>query len=239
MATYLKDFNVSGVLVLQRNIGLSDKENRDFIRQIEAAGFTRLAPLDPGVESYIRTDVRDAAQAAGFRNELLRDVSLVPSTHQPSGPTVPSVEFLKVFDRGKLNSVVPAGTPNGRGVLTLSWPDAQPAITVVSGYNYTFSRVRLGARPILIFDVARAFSRGQSALAWIDITPKVGKTLRLFSAICPPADGTKPRWRHVAVPFPLKNATVNVTFGTSSLPGGGIADWIAYADPVLQDARMQ
>jgi len=233
VSNYLRRFDVLAVMLGPRSIGFTDAQTLSFLRQVGAAGYTELSGRDRDLRIFVRADVIKAAIASGYRSPLLAALLQKQSS---------SLNFLDVFERGTINTDRPAGTPTGRGVLLLPWSaDDGPynTITVVSGYSYSFNEIRLGAHPTLVLDVAKPLSGGQDALAWVDVSSGGGKPDRIFTATCPPADGTALIWQHFAVQLPLRSVDVKVTFGASSLPGSGIADWIAFANPILEGSALR
>jgi hypothetical protein len=182
-----------------------------------------------------RTAARAAAAPAAAAPRRLRRPALPPL---PGGA---SVDFVRAFRAGVINRDDPAETPNGKGALLADWPAPRGryrALTVLGQYAYTFPAVRVSRDSVLEFDVAKVYSLGIGAQAWVDVGGE-DEPRRVFTATIPAArDGDVPAWRHVSIRLDAGDVVTSLTFGATSLPGDGLADWIAFAHPVLRHAKL-
>jgi len=187
------------------------------------------------------------AHAAAQRAAPARTAARPARPARPALPRLPalprsaSVDFVRMFGAGVINRDDAAETPTGKGALLLDWPTGRAryrSLTVLGQYAYTFPRVRVSQDSVLEFDVAKVYSAGTAAQAWVDVGGEDDRQ-RVFMATLPvAANGDVPIWRHVSIPLKTGDVVAPITFGATSLPGGGQADWIAFAHPVLRHAAL-
>jgi hypothetical protein len=229
LETYLNHFHVLGVIIRAENHGLTKSERDELAEALPRDGFRNLTRLGSPVREFVRSDVLRKAAMNGLR-------VLAPVIQDRRD----TVDLINAFDRGRINNFAHASTPTGRGALTLAWPSeagTYDTLTVLAQYAYTFPNLSLRRGAQLEFAVAKVHPIGLAAVAWIDMRTSSG-TRRIFSVTCPPATGPVPGWRQVVVPLRAADGPVSLTFGADSVPGGGTADWIAFAHPTLTHASF-
>lgn len=230
VAAYLQRFRVNAVIFGPRNIGWSDNERRDFVQAITAAGFLDVSFVGDVIREYLRPDVAEAADV-----RLLAAAPRTPSRYLASM----QIDFGNDFAAGAMSSSAKVPTPTGTGVFTYTWPwngATARTITVLAGFSLRFSGIRLRHAPVLSVDVGKPLTDGKADVAWIDISSG-GRTRRLFERSCEPRTAGI-AWHHVEVALPDADGTATLTFGASSEQGGGIGDWVAFANARLLNASL-
>lgn len=228
--SYFQRFHIDAVLIGNRNPGWSPGDLVDLLKAISKMGYVEVTLSGDTTREFLRADVAKAVDPT-----LLASPSRGTAIVAPAG-----LGFVAEFRRGTINSNRKALTPTGRGVLLYSWLRdgvATPSITVVSQFDYRFDRIRASVHSRLHFEVGKPFPDGKAAVAWVDVTVN-GKRRRIASIMCAPSPTNNISWHNVDVAIPSGPGTESITFGASSLPGGGVADWVAFADPTLSSATF-
>ena len=226
---YFRKFHIDGVLIGSRSPGWPAADLTDLQQAIARMGFVDVTMRGDPVREYVRADVARYADAA-----------LLSAVPRAGGVTVSSVQLVDAFPLGAISSVKKAATPTGRGVLLFTWLQngvPVPAITVVSGYSYRFAGLGFHRDSTLSVDVGKPFPQGKAAVAWVDLTSN-GKRRRIVSVLCEPGSSSNIAWHHVVIPLGSGDVAGSITFGASSVAGGGTADWVAYANPQVTDAAL-
>jgi hypothetical protein len=149
-------------------------------------------------------------------------------------------DFLKNYEKGKINSFQKVSTPTGAGVLKMDWPSAlgiEKTLTVIAGFSYSYDKVSIKQNDFLSFTAGIPFDTSDGALAYIDITAKNGERRRIFQAELAPATKNGIIWESFQVPFkPYAGQEVSITFGTDAI-GSPNADWIAFGSPRILSGK--
>ena len=167
--------------------------------------------------------------------------STAPSSVVRVAPTsVQRYLFINHFAEGTINSLRPASTPSGRGVLILpvrNGPEKTQTLTVLGSYRYTYRNVAVAAGDRLQFVAAKPYSIGIGVRAFVDIISG-GVTKRVVDEVLPPAIGDAPIWKAFLVPMSdYANQKVSIVFGADQLPADGTASWVVFGEPQLDGAQ--
>jgi len=152
----------------------------------------------------------------------------------PFGATVFS--FTSGYDRGSINSLAPASTPNGRGAFLTSWPSTGgpiPSLTVLATYKYLFRNVRVEPDEAIVFRVADPYPIGVGVRAFVDVLLD-GKKYRMYDELLSPAPASGPRWEQQNID--LRNfagKSVSIDFGADVRENNPTAAWVAFGSPAL------
>ncbi|HEX3551348.1 MAG TPA: hypothetical protein VHT53_13270 [Candidatus Elarobacter sp.] len=151
---------------------------------------------------------------------------------------------LPIFDlqahaaAGRIAGAQPDAGPGGHSVMPSYQLGAVggdiTAITVVSGYAYTFDRVPVMPGSRLVYAEAKVFSVGGDARATVRVEVP-GQPAIVAQDDLPPGPVAGPRaWRFRAVPIPVaRPAFARVTFETSSPSGDATGNWVGFAQPAI------
>lgn len=146
--------------------------------------------------------------------------------------------FVDNYKSGKINSDAVVQTPTKRGALILRWPfypGQAPSLTVVAGFNYSYSDVAIGPADTLTFEAAKPYSIGGDVTASIDVTDGASTT-RVFVKQIPPATSAVPTWQAYAVSMKqFAGHHVTITFGAAAKDTA--AAWVAFASPALYEVK--
>jgi hypothetical protein len=229
---YFQRFKIDGVLIGPSNPGWSPQDLAGLLKAIKSLGFVEVTMDGHRIREFLRPDAAarvDPALLAGVKR-VNGVVAIAPDT----------VDFVREFPRGTISSTRKLATPTGSGAFLYSWPKndvSTQTVTVLSGISYRFQGIRFGEKSSLSVDVAKPFSEGKPAIAWIDVTAH-GQRRRILSLTCDPKGSGEIVWHHVEVPLASGATVGSITFGASSIPGGGVADWIVFANPLLTHASL-
>jgi len=149
-----------------------------------------------------------------------------------------SVDLQAQAAAGRINDPRPVGTPSGHGVIP-AFPLAAvgppiAAITVISGYTYTFERIPVAPGSRLVYADAKVFSVGGDARATVRIEVP-GRPAVVVQDDLPPGPVAGPRaWRFRSVPIPaVRPAVARIVFAASSPGGNSTGNWVAFAQPAV------
>ena len=173
-------------------------------------------------------------------------VLLASCSSGPQGPVhiepagAEQFDFVDHFASGTINSQVAAATPTGRGVISLTWPNAREktkSVTVLATYRYTFKDVPVAPGARLQFVAAKPYSMGDGVRAFVDVVD-AGVTKRIFEAVLPIALNNVPAWKAVSLPLDAyANKRVAFVFGADALPTDARAAWAAFGEPQIDGPK--
>jgi len=152
----------------------------------------------------------------------------------PFGATVFS--FTSGYDRGSINSLAPASTPNGRGAFLTSWPSTGgpiPSLTVLATYKYLFRNVTVEPAEAIVFRVADPYPIGVGVRAFVDVLLD-GKKYRMYDELLSPAPASGPRWEQQNIDLRnFSGKSVSIVFGADVRENNPTAAWGAFGSPAL------
>jgi hypothetical protein len=224
LPNYFNKFHIGAIMALKDSPMIQPQGGQDVLATLIGEGFREITEPESDTRAFIRPELFQEAIRNG-----------VPTSVEDPG-TYYFEDNLSTARIGRPPNSNP--TPGERTAFAFSLLDngrSVKTLTVISGYSATYD-VSLRSDSILSFDIGKAFSIGTSAIGWIDVT-QGSKTRRIFEKEVPVANDDGPQWEHEHLLVPFRG-NVSVTFGSSSIPGGGAGDWIAFAYPRLTHATQ-
>jgi hypothetical protein len=227
VADYLEHLSV-GAIMFGRDIKFLGDSVTRFAAEIKKAGFLEVSNPEADSRVFIRPQLISEAKAHGdlwdmspfsssklYLESIFGNATVYDANGIAKDKSVASSSFIfPVLNGGK----------------------SVNAVTVTARNEVRFPVILTSPNSKLTADVGKIFSAGSPAIAWIDL--QVGqKRRRIFSETVPVAVGREPIWQNVSIPVRSTSPRLNVILGASSVAGGGMADWVAFAHPILTDAK--
>jgi hypothetical protein len=226
VGAYLDRFQIGAALVAAKNPSLGVVDENRLIIALKQAGFVNITQPESDILEFIRADILAAARKNGYRNK-----SASPN----------SIDFEENFEFGQIgldpHRSFNAGDRSANLLRVLDGPRFANSITIINGDDIEFSHISMTKRSVLSFDVSKTLAVGTPAIAWVKIRSGP-RTLLSFSQEMQPATGIYPAWQHVSLKTPFNARDATIAFGASSIPTGGIGDWISFVRPILTEAHF-
>jgi hypothetical protein len=158
-------------------------------------------------------------------------------------PISEHVDFLRLFEKGRINDNRKVATPSGKGVLILPWDSQNGVInslTIISGFSYKYDNLLIGQNMDLSFSVGMTYSTKESACAVIKVVGIDGIAKTIFSMILP-LQAPIERIKLLPISISLNQFSgqkVSIIFSVETPGSDSSSHWVAFSRPRIAKANI-
>ena len=152
-------------------------------------------------------------------------------------------DFLESFSEGRISSLAKVDSPNGKGVILMSWDsllDLRKTLTVVTGFSYRYDAVAIERNTYVRFGVAMVYPSQESARVSLIVEEKGSEPRTLYSDnLTPPRPGERLKFDSISISLKdFINKSISISFIVeTSLGKDSSGHWVAFSEPrIVSDA---
>lgn len=147
------------------------------------------------------------------------------------------IDFLTMFNKGRINDSRHVDTPSGKGVSILPWDTPIGRIrslTVISGFSYTYDKLLIDKNSALRFEVGMTYPAPEPARAAVQVIGNDGTLETVYSMNLPPQINKTGRINLSKVSIPLDRFSgqeISIMFNVDTPGSDQSGHWVAFARP--------